>query len=119
MDALPVYPHIVMANINQHGFGEHLQCVLTNISPTLHHDEHCTLAGTPDADKSTLFNIFGLLDEPSSGMFNIRHVQFSWHQCYWPRYPAEYKNRFNGIPIILIFMLSITKQHNHFCLYLL
>ncbi|WP_315709210.1 hypothetical protein [Brenneria uluponensis] len=32
------------------------------------------IVGTPDSGKSTLFNIFGLLDEPSSGMFSFHGI---------------------------------------------
>lgn len=51
--------------------GTQLQPVLFEISLNIFRGQSCAILGTSGSGKSTLLNILGLLDRPSSGLFNF------------------------------------------------
>lgn len=85
---------IVMEDICQsYRLGEQRLTVLDNISMTIQRGESCAIVGTSGSGKSTLLNILGLLDQPSSGCFQLNGRDMS---RVTPDERAELRNELIG-----------------------
>lgn len=73
------YPHIIRAEAisKVYGSGETAVHALSDVNLLVEQGEYCSIMGTSGSGKSTMMNIIGCLDRPTSGSYYLDNVDVS------------------------------------------